>query len=160
MKKRFFILPLLLLSAMMVRAEKGVTILPLAGSEQQYAISLIGQISFNNKIMYLYDKSGNELGHTPTSEINMIVFQEVTNPVTALDNTPQAGVLVFPNPTQDQLIIRGLQGNQTIRVYDLNGRLVSAMSTDGDNTVVTVSDLQRGTYLLQIGAEVVKFIKV
>ena len=45
--------------------------------------------------------------------------------------------------------------SQMLRVFDLQGRLLKT-----ENGVqVTVSDLASGTYLLQVGTQVVRFIK-
>ena len=51
-------------------------------------------------------------------------------------------------------MVQGAEG-QTLRVYDLQGRLLK--QTKG--TEVQVEDLANGTYLLQIGTQVVRFIK-
>ena len=44
---------------------------------------------------------------------------------------------------------------QILRVYDLQGRVVVV----GEGTEVSVGNLPTGTYLLQIGTQVVRFIK-
>lgn len=66
------------------------------------------------------------------------------------DNT----IIVYPNPTQDVLYIKGMDA-QTIRVYDLKGNML--LTEHG--TQIHVADIANGTYLLQIGTQVVRFIK-
>jgi hypothetical protein len=155
MKRTILILPLLLLTVM-ARAEAGLQVHYLTGSDKQYAVSLIGQITFADNVMYLYDKSKTELGHTAVADIDKIVFGEY---VPSSVNDIEVRVAVYPNPTHDAMVIKGLSAGQTVRVYDLQGRLLSATQTQAESTLIDVSALQNGTYLLQIGAEVVKFIK-
>jgi hypothetical protein len=69
-------------------------------------------------------------------------------------------VAVYPNPTQDVLFVEGLKSNDTVRVYDLNGTLISISESNKDGVVMlSVSNLPEGVYLLQVGVEIVKFIK-
>ena len=153
MKRKILFLPLLLV-AVMATAEMRLVVQPFKGAEQQYAISLIGQLRFAGKVMYLFDKQGTELGHTAVAEIGRIVFSDIP---TALDNV-QPLVSVYPNPAQESLTIGGLNGTQTVRIYDMQGQLMRAAEGNSQITI-NVGGLPDGAYLLQIGAETVKFIK-
>ena len=55
---------------------------------------------------------------------------------------------------QDRLMIQGIE-EQPLRVYDLQGRLLQTEN----GTQISVGNLAEGTYLLQIGTQVVRFIK-
>lgn len=149
---------ILLLLPMAARAETALTIEPLSGEEKQYAVALIGQIRFAGDAMYIFDVTGVELGHTAIPEIGKIVFREVSNIATATDNA-SARVQVYPNPTHDFIIVKGLENEQTARVYSWDGKFLSASQADETETKINVSDLPNGSYLLQVGAEIVKFIK-
>ena len=155
MKRTILLLPLLLL-AVMARSEAGLSVLNLTGSDKQFAVALIGQIKFADKVMYLYDKSQTELGHTAVADIDKIVFGEYAP--SAVENV-ESRVAVYPNPTHDALVVKGIAAGQTVRVYDLQGRMLSATQIQAESTQINVSALQKGTYLLQIGAEIVKFMK-
>ena len=75
--------------------------------------------------------------------------------VTTNENIPSENTIsVYPNPTHDLLIIQGVEP-QVLRVYDLQGRLVRTER----GTQVHVAELNNGIYLLQIGTQVVRFIK-
>ena len=63
-------------------------------------------------------------------------------------------IVIYPNPTLDMLYISGTTP-QTLRVYDLQGRLL----INETSMQINVSTLNMGTYLLQIGTQVVRFIK-
>lgn len=152
--RKILLLPLLLLT-LTAQAEVELKIMPMADSDMQYAVSLVGQIRFANEVMCLYDKAGVELGCTPVADINQIVFNEIAD---ALSEN-YVSVSVYPNPASEFLVIKGVPANQTIRVYDLQGRLVLSTSTETEATTICVKDLQNGEYLLQLGAEFVKLLK-
>ncbi len=161
MKKCLLLIMPMLLSAVLAAAETCLTVVPVSGSERLYAIEKIGHISFSGNVMYLYDKSGNELGNTPLDGVAKIVFGEGTDaPETSVsDLKGSVTVSVYPNPTAESLVISGLAAPQTIRVYSLDGMLLQQHNADSGENVISVSNLSQGTYLLQVGAEVVKFIK-
>ena len=63
--------------------------------------------------------------------------------------------VVYPNPTQDMLHIQGATDTTPLRIYTMEGKLVT--STEGQT--INVKSLTNGTYLLQIGTQVARFIK-
>ena len=158
MTMRKLLIWILLLLPMAARAETALTIEPLSGAEKQYALSLIGQVRFAADVMYIFDVSGVELGHTAIPEVGKIVFREESTIYTSTDNV-SARVQVYPNPTHDFIIIQGLENEQTARVYSWEGKLLTTTQADEKETKINVSDLPNGSYLLQVGAEIVKFIK-
>jgi hypothetical protein len=56
-------------------------------------------------------------------------------------------LIVFPNPTNDQIIIP-IKGNKTITVTDLNGEIVKSVKTD--QQIISPLDLTAGQYLITI----------
>lgn len=115
-------------------------------------ITKIGKLIFVENDLQLLDKAGKLLASEPITSIRKIIFVE--SQAAALESVDTEMLLVYPNPTQTTLFIKGIDA-QVIRVYDLNGRLL--LSEYG--TQVNVSELSLGTYLLQIGTQVVRFIK-
>lgn len=68
-------------------------------------------------------------------------------------------ISVFPNPTQEMLYVDGINAGETIRIFSLDGQMLLS-STVGNGTIsLSVESLSNGVYLLQIGTEIVKFIK-
>lgn len=68
-------------------------------------------------------------------------------------------ISVFPNPTQGMLYVDGINVGETIRIFSLDGQMLLS-STAGNGTIsLSVESLSNGVYLLQIGTEIVKFIK-
>lgn len=122
-----------------------------SGADMLQDIALIGKWVFVGSDLQLLDKSGNVLASEPIANVRKITF---TQSSTAVENVTEAEILVYPNPTQDMLYINGIEA-QTLRVYDLQGHMV--VTTVG--TEVNVAPLSIGTYLLQVGTQVVRFIK-
>jgi len=133
-----------------------LVLIPLSGDDWQYALDLIGNIYFRDKTMYLYDKDSMEIGSTPLAEIGKITF--VNNGDNIINEKHQA-CLVYPNPTHDMLIVRDIEIGQTIHVYSMHGVLIQTIPVHDRETKIDVSHLSNGTYFLQLGAELVKFIK-
>ena len=115
-------------------------------------IARIGQWVFVGNTIQLLDKSGKILATEPIANVKKICFAPPTN--TDVNDTVVHTIIVYPNPTQDILMIQGAE-SQMLRVYNLQGSL---LQTEWGNQIA-VSHLPVGTYLLQIGTQVVRFIK-
>lgn len=155
--RKILLLPLMLLMALVAQAQAThLSIEKLSGAEEVSALATIGKIVFDQKGLYLYDKTGAELGYTPFDQIGKIVFTSKTVP-TAVRQEERPAIQVSFN--QETIFVRGIEGPQTVRIYNMGGRmLLSAVSQDGEAQLY-VGGLQNGTYLLQVGAQVVKFLK-
>lgn len=124
-----------------------------SGADLLQDVAKIGKWIYVGDNLQLLDKSGNVLATEPLANIKKITFSisgETTAPETMVANT----ILVYPNPAQDILMIQGVE-EQPLRVYDLQGRLLQTEN----GTQISVGNLAEGTYLLQIGTQVVRFIK-
>lgn len=72
-----------------------------------------------------------------------------------IQDNEEAGVTVYPNPAQDVITIEGQQG-ETVTFYSLVGAVVKSTVLTSDFVTLDVSNLPSGSYLVQVGAEVVK----
>ena len=124
-----------------------------SGADLLKDIALIGKWVYEGDNLQLLDKEGNVLATEALANIRRITFS-TSGPVTDVENVDSQSILVYPNPTQDALMIQGIEA-QALRVYDLQGRLL----VQEEGTQVNVNHLAEGTYLLQIGTQVVRFIK-
>lgn len=122
------------------------------GAQQLHDIALIGKWVFVGDKIQLLDKAGTVLATERIANIRKITFS--LSSTTAVEDVKDDAILVYPNPTQDILYIKGIE-SQTLRVYDLQGRVLQ----EEQGNQITVSNLSTGTYLLQIGTQVVRFIK-
>ena len=124
-----------------------------SGAEVLQDIAAIGKLVFVEDSIRLLDKSGNVLAIEALSNIKKITLL-TSDTSEDVNDTIVNTIVVYPNPTQELLIIRGIE-SQTLRIYDLQGRL---LKTEWGNQI-SVGNLSDGTYLLQIGTQVVRFIK-
>ena len=152
MKKWLF----LCLAAVAISVQATATNLVLSrssGTQLLQDIAAIGKVVFVGDDLQLLAHDGTVLAQEPIAEVQQITFADGSEP-TSVEGTTASGIILYPNPTQDRLVVQGAEG-QTLRVYDLQGRLLK----QAESTEVQVEDLANGTYLLQIGTQVVRFIK-
>lgn len=147
-----FILMFVLFCSMQMMATN-LVLLKSDGQQQLQDIATIGKWVYVGDDLQLLDKAGNVLAAEPLANIKKITFA-VSGDATSTENVAESTILVYPNPTQDVLMIQGAEA-QTLRVYDLQGRLLKAEY----GKQMQVSNLSEGTYLLQVGTQVVRFIK-
>ena len=150
MRQKILVLALAVLCSMPILATN-LVFERYAGAEMVQDIALIGKWVFMDTNLQLLDKEGNVLATEPLANVRKIVF---SNEFTALDNVEKGSIVVYPNPTQDVLYIQGIEA-QILRIFNMQGNMLQ--TTEG--TQVSVSHLPTGTYLLQIGTQVVRFIK-
>lgn len=150
MKQKIVLLAFAILCGMNVLATN-LVIERYAGAEMVQDIAVIGKWVFVDTNLQLLDKEGNLLATEPLDNVRKIVF---SNEPTAVDNVEKGSIIVYPNPTQDVLYIQGID-EQILRIFNMQGNMLQ--TTEG--TQVSVSHLPTGTYLLQIGTQVVRFIK-
>lgn len=150
MKNKITLIFAILCSMQMMAA--GLVVQTTDGAQQLHDIALIGKWVFVGEELQLLDKAGVVLATEQIANIRKITFS--LSSTTAIEDVKDDAILVYPNPTQDILYIKGIE-SQTLRVYDLQGRVLQ----EEQGNQITVSNLSTGTYLLQIGTQVVRFIK-
>ena len=132
-----------------------LTIVPLTGAEQSTAIESIGSWQFKgDSVMVLYAKAdGTELATRRISEVKKVIFTESQ---TNIAETPVASAYIaYPNPTQEELFVRGADEQTTLQVVDMQGRVVRSAK----GASVYVSDLSVGVYTLLVNGEAFRVIK-
>jgi hypothetical protein len=157
--KKFFLSILFFISfGILSFAETALVVDYLSAKDAEYALSIIGRIEIKDEVFRLISTDGEELASCDLYSVRKLTFGEVGS--TATDNQLANQLLVYPNPTQDQLFINGLNANESVRIYDFKGQLLSVTTANADGICqISVSSLPQGTYLLQVGVEIVKFIK-
>ncbi len=66
------------------------------------------------------------------------------------DNNGLSELTVYPNPTNGQFTISGLEQGQIIEMYDYTGRKISTISVSCINMQLNISDQPNGVYLIRI----------
>ena len=153
-QKLFFSLLALLMGAQVAATD--LVLVKIDGTQQLQDIATIGKWVYVGDDLQLLSHDGSVLAQEPVLNIRKITFAESsgTDTPTSMENIQSTSVVIYPNPSQDMLIVSGIEA-QTLRVFDMQGRLLKAEN----GTQVHVSDLAEGTYLLQVGTQVVRFIK-
>ena len=163
MKKILFIIMAVCLSAQVMAqasddAQPSIIVERLVGQDLTYAIAQVGKLTFANDSVYLVAHDGNILGREAQAKTRKILFGMAETP-SATQEVSVADIRVFPNPTSDHLTVSGLEAGTTIRIYANDGKLLETTTAEGSTTVLPVSHLAQGTYLLQINTSIIKFIK-
>ena len=141
-------------------AETMLRIEYLDGAELTTALSVVGRWEFTDGKFILVSTEGEVLAEKASVyDVRRVVFKADLGPNVETDDAT-VQLTVYPNPTQDVLFIDGLTEGETVRIYSLEGRLLmSEVALQGGAVQLRVASLAEGTYLLQMGTEIVKIIK-
>ena len=155
MKNRFILIFAMLCSLQCIATN--LVVETRTGSGLSNDIAIIGKWMFVGQNLALLDKSGGILALEPLSNIRKIVFSpsEPDVPTNEAVLGTESLYVVFPNPTQDVLHVQGATDETPLRIYTMEGKLV----TSAEGQAIDVNSLANGTYLLQIGTQVARFIK-
>ena len=126
--------------------------------KQKYELTRLGYLELDGKDMIVRDKSGNLLYKAPIGDVKKVVLSDLDER-TKVDNIADMSMVVYPNPTMDELFVQGMQVGDVLRVYTVDGVFVKEQNVESEVTLVNVSDLAVGSYLIQSGDNIVKFIK-
>ena len=96
-----------------------------SGANLLQDVAVIGKWVYVDENLILVDKAGEVLAVEPIRNIKKITFSSDED--MAVDNVSSETIVVYPNPTQDILMIKGVD-YQTLRVYDMQGRLLKVVT--------------------------------
>jgi hypothetical protein len=124
----------------------------LSGEVYDEAFATIGNVYRQNGKNVMVDRSGNVLW-----EVRSISFKLPSSVTSQQDQEAlkEGSVVVYPNPVTETLQLKGVGQEETIRLYDQQGRLLKM--AQGDR--LEMGDVEPGIYLLQVRREIVKIIK-
>lgn len=75
-----------------------------------------------------------------------------------IQDLAQERLSLYPNPAQQELMVKGLSGTELLTIYSLTGvKLLSQEVTDG--VAVQVGNLDAGIYLVKVGGRELKLVK-
>lgn len=158
MKRKLFILSLLFV-AIAAMAETSLIIQPLTGQEQANAFAQVGYVKVTQDSLSVFSHSDFLLSKIAIKDVRHIRYGEPNNVATSIDDVQSATTCrVYPNPTQDMLIIDNANCEKAY-IFDLNGRLLQTTPISEERTSINVTSLPQGDYLLLLNNQTVKFIK-
>ena len=79
-----------------------------------------------------------------------------THATFSIEEEDIAKATIYPNPAKDllQVDFPGLNGNLTVQIFDIHGKLVQAKSlTAGSSKSIDISSLSKGVYVIQLHSE-------
>ncbi len=117
------------------------------GAETRYELASVQRIVFDAGGMTLKTEAGDVNG------VRCVLFGTMDQ--TALAETREAALYVYPNPVQHYLCVEGAAAGAICTVYDLQGRALLHSAAQK----IDVTALQQGSYLLKINNQIIKFIK-
>ena len=94
-------------------------------------------------------------------DINKNIHFTVVNPsTTGVEDLSDVTFSVFPNPTSDFLNVSTSDNIESIKVFDMNGRLVLSDTYNTSNVKLDVMSLTNGYYTVLVNdVKPIKFIK-
>lgn len=143
-------------------AEPCLVVKPLVGTECISALSTIGKLVYSGDSLYVYDKSQTVVFKDLLLNVKHIRFSdEQPSTPTDVENTQSDNTLkvkVYPNPTQDILMVENAQGDM-LRLYTMDGRLLETQPLTNGSAQVNMANLPAGNYLLLSGNQSFQVIK-
>ena len=156
MRQKIFLIPLLFIAIAAI-AETSLIVQPLSGNEQAQALSAIGYVKVASDSLFVYSHSDMLLGKNAIKDIRSIRYGEPAT-ATGIDDINTTICYIYPNPTQDMLIIDNSDADKAL-IFDLNGRLMQTTPLYGEKTTINVTSLPQGDYILLLNTQTFKFIK-
>lgn len=121
------------------------------GAKTSYVLADVQRIEVNKKdvsaSMSVLLKNG-----TLEGSYKKLIF---ANELISIEEFGDISLYVYPNPVVNTLNIIGVDENASLAVFNLNGQCVKQEK----GNVIDVNTLVKGTYILQINNQYVKFIK-
>lgn len=121
------------------------------GAKTSYVLADVQRIEVNKKdvsaSMSVLLKNGSLEG-----SYKKLIF---ANELISIKEFGDISLYVYPNPVVNTLNIIGVDENASLAVFNLNGQCVKQEK----GNVIDVNTLVKGTYILQINNQYVKFIK-
>lgn len=98
-------------------------------------------------------------GEIALSNVERISFAKAVPTSDVTENASEA-ITLYPNPTTEVIIIKGINASSSISMTDMEGRLLAvAKERESDAIIFNVSALPSATYLLNVDGQTFKFVK-
>ncbi len=154
MKKLFFTAFLMIALVGSIFAQNmAFNIVKTDGTTASYVMSTDSKIYYSDTQLFL-DSNGETVSYN-LSSLRKTYFSEIQS-VNETDNQQFA---IYPNPAKDVLRINNISDNQEVIIYSINGAVVKRDIVSED-AAINVSDLRAGLYIIGVGNEFSKFIKM
>jgi choice-of-anchor B domain-containing protein len=131
---------------------------PMTWAYRSFALN--GLLPFTNS-MQLFIRTADYQGNPNITEAAFDHFSLSNEPILELNNEGFAqAIMLYPNPGQDQLFLRGVTKETNVRVYQLDGKqCLSALIAPTQPSIGTES-LPNGVYIVEIEGQRFSWIKL
>lgn len=144
-----------LLSCYFANADTILTVEYLDGKDAKEQMEKLSKIAFDNSgnMTFVYN-NGESKDFGILSNTQKIIFSEgvLTN---VDDRSSASSIHVFPNPAEETIKVVGLADGESVKIYNMVGTLVLV----SQSSVINVSHLADGQYLVVAGNSIIKLIK-
>lgn len=88
-----------------------------------------------------------------------VVLTRYTANATGIEEINQADFNIYPNPVSDHLVINASISTGDITIQDMRGRTVATHVLNTASTILNVTNLSSGIYILKLGNTAKRFVK-
>lgn len=97
-------------------------------------------------------------------ETTIVLYLDVRTDVGIDEHVRVKDLMMYPNPTTGQVFFRIndedlLSSHETVKVYDLSGRLLQSFRLTDETSTVNLSNYSNGLYIIKVGHYIGKIIK-
>ena len=129
------------------------TIVKTDGTTADYMMSSDSKIFYSDTQIFI--KSNGETVSYDLSGLRKAYFSVTDND----DEIENQHLAIYPNPVSDVLKIINTSENQSVTIYSIDGKVVKRIEVS-EEAEINVSDLNAGLYIIGVGNEFSKFIKM
>ena len=134
-----------------------LTVVEFDSKSHVYKIEESGELSFEEKSLVIKENEKSEAKVLSLGNITKLLIKEVSA-VNDLSSDSQS-ITLYPNPASSEIFISGFEGVQTVEIYSISG--VLAMKTTAENgSVINISNLRQGIYIVKVDGKTVKLCKI
>ena len=123
------------------------------GTTADYLMNSNAKIYYSDTQLFI-DNNGVTESYN-LSELRKAYFTVVDN----IEETDNQQLAIYPNPVNDIVKISNISDNQLVTIYSVDGKIIKKISIS-DEAEINVSELQPGLYIIGVGNEFSKFIKM
>ena len=116
----------------------------------QYNIAKLSEITESNNVIFDFSLT---CGNITTSCPIALTYLNGTNPgsPTAIETTSSTTLLIYPNPSNDQINIQCSHNMKSVEILDMAGRSVQRVDGIGDsNYSLNISNLSQALYFVRV----------
>jgi uncharacterized repeat protein (TIGR02543 family) len=109
-----------------------------------------------------YNLTGEAVAEIPAGSTGNKVFYAKweADAASAVSTLYASGLRIYPNPVANGLLtISNLSGGGQVEIYSLSGTLAASYNIAGDPTVIDISALPAGTYIVKANGKTAKIVK-